>query len=356
MKDMVDPSGRSGAASGRRAARTPARTGRAAGRRRGAGAQARPEPWPRFGYLFDNAAADNRLRIAPALAALGAAAAPGLAAWQAGMGGGVAEDSAVLRWIAGRFAAWLSQPHALRPAEDEAPVLPGPPAAATLAPLDPGRVTADLVNAAPGLPGAADPARRAALHALLHRLCDPATLADTLRHGAPLHAAMTQRFGTATVALETAIALAAVLTPARPLAEGLVAGYRLSLPTAQGVRMAYAQVAARAGLAALPPAPGAPGAGPGAAEQRALLARHGFDRHTPLGWYLAREAQQAEARGRLGPLGSRLLAEAVLGPDQASTPRLPLTPPDAAARALDALHRARQEGEGGGASGGDHAV
>jgi len=145
VKDMVDPSGRSGAASGRRAARTPARTGRAAGRRRGAGAQARPEPWPRFGYLFDNAAADNRLRIAPALAALGAAAAPGLAAWQAGMGGGVAEDSAVLRWIAGRFAAWLSQPHALRPAEDEAPVLPGPPAAATLAPLDPGRVTADLV-------------------------------------------------------------------------------------------------------------------------------------------------------------------------------------------------------------------
>lgn len=45
----------------------------------------------------------------------------------------------------------------------------------------------------------------------------------------------------------------------------------------------------------------------------AVAARHGFDSHSPLWWYILKEAEAATDGERLGPVGSRILAEVFVG-------------------------------------------
>jgi hypothetical protein len=85
----------------------------------------------------------------------------------------------------------------------------------------------------------------------------------------------------------------------RNLLRGHWEGLRLpagQLPTGQAV-------AERLGVAALAPAEIAEG------PHRDVLTRHGFDRLTPLWYYILREAERLHEGERLGPVGSRIVAE-----------------------------------------------
>jgi len=80
----------------------------------------------------------------------------------------------------------------------------------------------------------------------------------------------------------------------------LLRGARVGLPSAQSV-------AAVMRLPVLTPAEISNGPDGGVAQQ------HGFDQHTPLWYYILKEAQVQQNGLRLGKVGSRLLAEVFVG-------------------------------------------
>lgn len=80
----------------------------------------------------------------------------------------------------------------------------------------------------------------------------------------------------------------------------LLRGSRLGLPSAQ-------DLAAAMGVPVLSPEEIAAGA------DGALIKKHGFDKKTPLWYYILREARKREGGLRLGPLGGLILAETFVG-------------------------------------------
>ncbi|MCE8472004.1 peroxidase, partial [Rhodovulum sulfidophilum] len=82
-------------------------------------------------------------------------------------------------------------------------------------------------------------------------------------------------------------------------------GLRLNLPSGQGCVAGMARLGVR--IAPLSPAELAEGPG------GAVLARAGMIEATPLWYYLLREAEARSGGRRLGPLGSRILAETLVG-------------------------------------------
>lgn len=91
---------------------------------------------------------------------------------------------------------------------------------------------------------------------------------------------------------------------ARLPVRNLLRGYRLRLPTGQAVaQLLGLPVLSKDDLLA---AAGSP-------EQRAALQAGGFDARTPLWFYLLAEARHHHAGARLGPVGSTLVAEVLVG-------------------------------------------
>jgi hypothetical protein len=83
----------------------------------------------------------------------------------------------------------------------------------------------------------------------------------------------------------------------------LLRGQMLGLPSGQ-------DVAARLGVQVLTPHQLKDGED---AQRRDILERFGFDRQTPLWYYILKEADRLGTGARLGPVGSRILAETFVG-------------------------------------------
>lgn len=81
----------------------------------------------------------------------------------------------------------------------------------------------------------------------------------------------------------------------------LVRGSRLGLPSGQDVATAL-------GVTPLSPSEVAD-----EEPHRSVLMRHEFDRQTPLWYYILKEAQLYRGGERLGPVGSNIVAETVIG-------------------------------------------
>ncbi|MEO0830691.1 MAG: hypothetical protein AAFY03_09555 [Pseudomonadota bacterium] len=99
--------------------------------------------------------------------------------------------------------------------------------------------------------------------------------------------------------------------PDNLIARILRTGYRLSLPTAQGVLEALVQLdrsVKEAPTCIILTTDDLRGGTAGD-----LLEAHGFLERTPLLYYFVREAEVVENGARLGPLGSRIMAETVVG-------------------------------------------
>jgi hypothetical protein len=255
---------------------------------------------------------------------------------------------------------------ALPPGRDVAPTLPdqppGSPASRLIEALTrfERRVLGLVVDASPGLrePVWAAEARRLMLihfHRLLVRelvggLADPEVVAAALADGLPFHDAMATRAGhkgpvVATECLVVLDTLATVLgaddpeTPKLPLGAVLLAGASMGVPTStvtarvsrfarllqETVRRALPSGQALAtafGFDALPAAAIAsrwPAAVRSGADAGALA------RATPLPLYVLAEAE-IDGDGRLGPVGSRILAEGLLGSIRSRFPERALDP------------------------------
>lgn len=281
-----------------------------------------------------------------ALAELGLAAAPRLEAWRGSLAPAVI-------WGAKAFGTWASQPLALGLGEDEVPILPtsapGPDAVPwdALQPADRASVTDELANLAGGLPEPPSPAIDAVSASLLTALCDSVAVNACAAPEGTLHARLAARSGPLrrprTVAVEAAFAVLPLIAAARPPAyvRALVTGNRLAMPTAQGALATLDQLDAQAGIPGLARLDAAMLADGSDGE---IAARFGFDHRSPLAWYLLREAETLGEPGHLGPLGSRILAEAVVG----LAGSVPVTLPDAALEALSHLWAAA--GRPGGAT------
>lgn len=153
-----------------------------------------------------------------------------------------------------------------------------------------------------------------AVNALLPELCEPAVLAATLKCKAPAQTGLAGRLirhadATAQpVTLETALAVLPMAAgglagPGRAL---LNRGHLANLPTAQAL---LAVMRDRLGIAAAPLAPLEMGCN----QSWTALDLGRFWDATPLVWYLYRESQALHGGRRFGPLGSWLMAEAVIG-------------------------------------------
>ncbi|BBH70512.1 hypothetical protein ACTI_71970 [Actinoplanes sp. OR16] len=93
---------------------------------------------------------------------------------------------------------------------------------------------------------------------------------------------------------------------ARLAARNLLRGYRLRLPTGQAVaQLLGAQVLAKDDIIAA--------AGGGDSDQARALTAGGFESRTPLWYYILAEAQHFHRGARLGPVGSTIIAEVLIG-------------------------------------------
>ncbi|WP_296419757.1 hypothetical protein [Pseudooctadecabacter sp.] len=153
---------------------------------------------------------------------------------------------------------------------------------------------------------------------VLARVCDRAALDHALTQRAPLYAAMSaaRPSGTATPPLPLDSALGALpfylaLPPSRPdlddrVTDNLVASYIFNLPTAQSC---IARVEAKTGFV-IPPLPEA---GLLSGPTGPLIADTDLVSNTPLWFYIVKEAEVLAGGRHLGPLGSILLADTLVG-------------------------------------------
>lgn len=289
-------------------------------------------------------------------------------------------DLAVLRPPAPEGADPVSRPGGMRapvapPPVDRSALPPGWDVVPTLPDQPPGspanrllqalarferRVFGLVVDASPGLRTSAwaAEARRLLLihvHRLLVRelvggLADPAVVADALADGLPAYHAMASRAGHSgpvvsdecLVVLET---LATVLgaddpeTPSLPLGAVLLASVSMGVPasTAAAREARLTRLILDADRRSLPsgqalatalghdPLPAAAIASRWPAAMRSGDAASALARATPLPIYLLVEAE-IDGDGRLGPVGSRILAEGLLGPIRSRFPERAIDP------------------------------
>lgn len=301
----------------------------------------------RFDYFFLDAEADHRTGQSGNVQRLGIQTEVAFRVWQAG-------TDAAAAWLAGEAAKWMAHPLAIATGEDDAPllppaafappVLPGPaPSAGATAsravgpdggePLNRSTVTARLANVAGGLPNSPSAQIEEALAGLLIALCDPAQVQIVADGGAPLYARLAARSEPMRrprpAPVEAVFALLPLAAGRHSLSTLLLVGHRLSMPTAQGVLTTLSQLDGKPfhQLSDVELAQGPGGT---------LAAESGFAQRSPLAWYLVREAEMLGGPGRLGPLGSRLLAECIIG----MVGDAPALDPVGALATLDALWRA----------------
>lgn len=282
-----------------------------------------------FAYMFSDCQADERIGLAPVLAALGEhiSATPC-----------TRPVPRAIRWIGRLLATTIAQPQMRQaPTEDGNPVLLTH--GDDLAPLQRREIMANLCNAAirrPDMGGDFWDIRLLALSELLPKLADPTIVQMIERNGPTLYARMFARttgrqaatIGIGPVPVEFAFALSRMawtgVDDRERASDTLRLGYRLSLTTAQSAMTQIAQCDGKP-LRSLAPEQIAEG------PARELIQRAGLDRRTPLWFYLLRESELFMDGVRLGPLGSRLLAETLYGlfstpSDHAALPRRRQTP------------------------------
>ena len=153
------------------------------------------------------------------------------------------------------------------------------------------------------------------IHRLLPALCEAGTIAALRESRAPIYAMAAEAAGAPPLPLEFAYALLAAAPPqGQPAAQILSMAYWLNVPTAQGVLTALRQrdnAAAQPGHMPFMPFLDRTDLNRGTTGE--VVVGHDLHKRTPLWFYLMRERSLMAGRSGLGPLGGRLFGEGVMG-------------------------------------------